>query len=363
MKHQLRWLVAALLSVGLVATAAACGDDDTDAADADISAATATPAASASNMGAEAVLHHWQALAALDEGDAAEAAHHVNHILTAVEGDRTHADGMKAVLTDIDGGDFEEASHAIEEMLADRADPSLTLQQLHVQMALDAIQGDEPVVATHHVGHFVEHSMDDHATEAAEDVLAALQADNRNDAEAGLVALMATLPGDAVAHGDSDADDAHDDDDSDADAHDDSDADAHDDSDADAHDDSDADAHDDEPMATDRDVEVLATEFAFEPLELHASVGEAVNLIFVNNGVALHDITADDFQGMAMASGDQAAHDSSAGDHEDRGFHAAAEAGVTVQLMFEANEPGEYVLYCSVPGHRQLGMEMQLIIE
>ena len=58
-------------------------------------------------------------------------------------------------------------------------------------------------------------------------------------------------------------------------------------------------------------------------------------------------------------------HDSTAsGDHMDAGtFHAAATAGGTAELVFEADEAGEYTLFCTVPGHRELGMTATLVIE
>jgi uncharacterized cupredoxin-like copper-binding protein len=44
-------------------------------------------------------------------------------------------------------------------------------------------------------------------------------------------------------------------------------------------------------------------------------------------------------------------------------LHIAADGNEHAELLFEAAEPDECVSYCSVPGHREAGMEGKIIIE
>jgi uncharacterized cupredoxin-like copper-binding protein len=72
----------------------------------------------------------------------------------------------------------------------------------------------------------------------------------------------------------------------------------------------------------------------------------------------LHDITADGFRGDVHAvSGSTHDHD-----EPDHGFHAAAGAGLQSKLIFTAEETGRFDLFCSVPGHRDLGMTAELVV-
>lgn len=43
-------------------------------------------------------------------------------------------------------------------------------------------------------------------------------------------------------------------------------------------------------------------------------------------------------------------------------LHIAAAAGESVDLKFTATEAGSYTFYCTVPGHREAGMEGKLTV-
>lgn len=87
------------------------------------------------------------------------------------------------------------------------------------------------------------------------------------------------------------------------------------------------------PVAGAPEVEVVARDFAFSPTEVTIPAGATVNLVLVNDGDLPHDITIPAV-----------------------GFRVAALPGTRVSASLTAG-PGEYEFFCSVPGHRDAGME------
>lgn len=88
-----------------------------------------------------------------------------------------------------------------------------------------------------------------------------------------------------------------------------------------------------------RRVEVTAADLAFEPDEITAEAGEDLAIVLTSEDM-LHDFTIDEL-----------------------GTHVAADGGETAEGGVTAAEPGTYTYYCSVPGHRQAGMEGTLTVE
>ncbi len=70
--------------------------------------------------------------------------------------------------------------------------------------------------------------------------------------------------------------------------------------------------------------------------ELVANVGDTVRITVINGDPVLHDLKIDEF---GVATGDM------------------TQAEQTVTLEFVVDRPGEYAYYCSVPGHREVGMQ------
>lgn len=101
-------------------------------------------------------MHHWMALESLKAGDRVDAIHHVRHTIEILEeGEHQHRmeDILDSLLT---GGDTHDPEHEIEEMLAGRAAPDLTLVQLHLRQALIALAVEDTADTKHHVAHFQE---------------------------------------------------------------------------------------------------------------------------------------------------------------------------------------------------------------
>ena len=100
---------------------------------------------------------------------------------------------------------------------------------------------------------------------------------------------------------------------------------------------------------------------AFEPKEIRTRVGQTVRLMLDNRGLALHDFSV---EGMpvrsVMATG--AEHGGHATGSEGMELHVASDPGQSGELEFVPLEPGTYVFFCSVVGHREAGMEGRLIV-
>lgn len=86
-------------------------------------------------------------------------------------------------------------------------------------------------------------------------------------------------------------------------------------------------------------IDITAGGLAFDPAAVELTVGEPVNLALTSEDT-LHDLNVDEV-----------------------GFHVTADRGSSAIGGIEFTEPGTYVAYCSVPGHREAGMELELTVE
>jgi len=88
-----------------------------------------------------------------------------------------------------------------------------------------------------------------------------------------------------------------------------------------------------------RRIEVTAQSFEFSPGEITVTSGEDVAIALTSEDL-LHDFTVDELDA-----------------------HVSADADETAEGGLRGDEPGRYTYYCSVPGHREAGMEGTLIVE
>ncbi len=104
---------------------------------------------------------------------------------------------------------------------------------------------------------------------------------------------------------------------------------------------------------------VRASEWGFEPDVIAFSRGERVQIVLVNDGDILHnlkiekELTADDIE--SRSSGPLRGGEGQ--------LFVGAEAGGQGTLTFVPQESGTFVFYCTIEGHRQLGMEGRLTVE
>ena len=136
-------------------------------------------------------MHHWMALTALTGDDAVEAMHHVRHAIELLE-DQEHRQAMEAVLASLEAGTRHDAEHEIEEMLAGTAEPDLSIGELHLQLALSALQVHDSPDATHHLEHFAPDA-DEQERQSAQKVLEHIDAADEEEAEHAIIELLESM--------------------------------------------------------------------------------------------------------------------------------------------------------------------------
>ena len=108
---------------------------------------------------------------------------------------------------------------------------------------------------------------------------------------------------------------------------------------------------------------VEMTSFAFEPNVMEVKAGDVLEIAIQNVDPILHDFTIDEIGADVHISylGGSGEHAHEDPQREADVHFALTEPGSGV-VHVRAFEPGEYVFYCSVPGHREAGMEGTLIV-
>ena len=114
-------------------------------------------------------------------------------------------------------------------------------------------------------------------------------------------------------------------------------------------------------------VTVTVSEFAFKPAALTLKVGQRYTVRLQNQGQVLHDWTVDAIPVQDVTVGTSAAHSMSdmgvtMAPEEATQLHVAADRGKAADVSFTPTKAGEYVFYCTVPGHREAGMQGKLMV-
>jgi nitrite reductase (NO-forming) len=86
-------------------------------------------------------------------------------------------------------------------------------------------------------------------------------------------------------------------------------------------------------------LEVVATEFKFDPAALQLPGPGELTVTLVNKGAVEHDLTIEGVRGKAFAR-----------------------AGETAAATFKVAQTGTYAVFCSVPGHKEAGMTGTLVV-
>jgi plastocyanin len=98
------------------------------------------------------------------------------------------------------------------------------------------------------------------------------------------------------------------------------------------------DVEDSPPIDGADELAVTADALAFEPARIELAAGEPINVELTSRDT-FHDLVVDEVD-----------------------FHLGADASRSVTGGLVLDEPGTYVGYCSVPGHRSAGMELEFVV-
>ncbi|MEE9201890.1 MAG: cytochrome c [Dehalococcoidia bacterium] len=135
-------------------------------------------------------IHHWMAIYAIEEGDTQDAMHHIDHIRALVT-DPEHERRMEEIGEFIRQGEFHEAEHEIEEMLAGPADADLRSTEMHLGLAMAAAALQDAPDAIHHMEHFLTVA-EGAAAEQAREVVELLQGGELHEAEHEIEDILET---------------------------------------------------------------------------------------------------------------------------------------------------------------------------
>ena len=110
-------------------------------------------------------------------------------------------------------------------------------------------------------------------------------------------------------------------------------------------------------------IQVEAKGIRFVPNEIRIPAGEMVTLRLKNEDAMEHDLEVKGLsirrEGIQLPS-----HDASGG-HEGAGAGTLAlhtQSKGTASITFTADEKGTYEVWCTIPGHKELGMVAKLIV-
>lgn len=117
-------------------------------------------------------MHHWMAHHSLRSNDAEHATDHLSHLLKLVKDD-AHRRGIERLLELVRAKRFEEAAHGVVEMVSTKVTPGISMEQMHVRLALGSLEAGDTKEVQHHLEHYVE-SAPPHDRKHAEELLAAL---------------------------------------------------------------------------------------------------------------------------------------------------------------------------------------------
>ncbi|HWI53740.1 MAG TPA: cupredoxin domain-containing protein [Symbiobacteriaceae bacterium] len=99
---------------------------------------------------------------------------------------------------------------------------------------------------------------------------------------------------------------------------------------------------------------------AYGTKEIAMEKGKTYQLVLDNKDVQLHDFSVDKIEVKVEHAAAEHGHDMG-GKTPD--LHVSAEAGKTGTVTFTPTHEGTYTFYCTVPGHKEIGMSGKLVVK
>ncbi len=136
--------------------------------------------------------HLWMALTALESDNATDTQHHLQHAVEVADG--SQAEAIQAVLDNLDGGDAHSVQHELESVLAEaQALEEKTVDQLHLELAMSAMEAREIEDVRHHMEHFMEVASGVDKIKGRQ-VLALMDEEDLHEARHSIEGLMGMTP-------------------------------------------------------------------------------------------------------------------------------------------------------------------------
>ncbi len=108
-------------------------------------------------------------------------------------------------------------------------------------------------------------------------------------------------------------------------------------------------------------IEVRAENLRFHPEIVHIPVGETVKLVLKNLDIGEHDMEIAGLKPAISSGGGHGGHDPiRVAPAEFIAVHAKGKKSASI--TFKVDQPGTYEFYCTIPGHKEVGMVGRVIV-
>lgn len=109
--------------------------------------------------------------------------------------------------------------------------------------------------------------------------------------------------------------------------------------------------------AVDETITIEAKTVTFVPNNITIPAGKTVKLILKNSDAGTeHDLASDDLIVSTVEGGGHGSGHESAGDGSPMMLAVHTKEGETKSVIFKADKPGTYGIYCTIAGHKDAGM-------
>ena len=128
------------------------------------------------------------ALLAIKEGNAEDARHHLEDVLTFIQ-EPMHGTETEKVLNMMAQGNLHDAEHEIEEMAGSEYPSGITMRRFHLLLAQRSVEAESAAEVTHHLEHFLVKATESEG-EIAQEALELIEKGDFHEAEHEIEELL-----------------------------------------------------------------------------------------------------------------------------------------------------------------------------